>query len=187
MPLIPIERALRLYLIDQARRSRLVTYSEVAEAVRPYSAVRLERPFSPLHAWLGNVSRFEVAAGRPMLSAIVVTQDTGRPGEGFGPFAAEELGMDVSDESTFWIHQRDSVWKLWSGGKPPLVETHKIALHDGREVRVREYASGAIRVLVDDPPFVMSEAFLTRGKTNRAILKLEPRWDWNRENSENEE
>lgn len=41
---------------------------------------------------LGNISRFEVEHGRPMLSAIVVRQDTRIQGGGFFDLA-EELGL----------------------------------------------------------------------------------------------
>jgi len=188
MSLAEIERALRLYLINQAHQSNTVTYTAVADALRPYSQVRLERPFSPLYGWLDKVSEFEVHAGRPMLSAIVVTQGHGEPGDGFydcarrlrvpgapGPFATDRA---------FWQQQLEAVWKMWAPWRVPLLQTHAITLADGRKLLAREYPDGAIRVAIDDPPYAITEAFLSKGKTNRAIIRLEPWWNWQRADEE---
>lgn len=173
--LAPVERALRLLLIDAARQTKLLSYSQVADALASIAPTRLEKPFSPLHGWLGAVSKFELQAGRPLLSALVVTQDSGLPGEGFFRFA-RQLGLQVGDETQFWNAQCRAIYGMWrSNESVALVTTHKTRLTDGREVRIREYAGGALRVLVDDAPYVISEAFLTKGKSGRAIIRLEPR------------
>lgn len=174
MSLAPVERALRMLLIEQARRARTTTYAAIAASLSAHTPVRVERPYSPLFKWLGAVSRFEHVAGRPLLSALVVSQDSGRPGDGFFKFAAE-LGLEMTNPEAFWQQQLAELFRTWPAANSTLVTTHKIELGDGRQVRVREYAGGAVRVLIDDPPYVISEAFLTRGKTDRAILKLDPR------------
>lgn len=171
-----VERVLRQILISQARTEQTITYGQIAELVAPVAPVRLEKPFSPLHNWLGNVSRFEHHHRRPLLSAVVVAVESGRPGRGFGTFAAT-LGREVgNDVEAFWQQEIDDVFAFWSRTRPEqLLQTHLVPLIDGREVRVREYASGALRVLVDDAPYAVTEAFLGGGKTDRAIIRLEPR------------
>ncbi len=174
MSLAPVERALRMLLIEQARQARPTTYAAIASSLSAHTTVRLERPYSPLHKWLGAVSKFEHEAGRPLLSALVVSKDWDRPGEGFFKFAVE-LGLEVGNQEEFWQRQLVGLFRTWPAANSTLVTTHKFALADGRQVRVREYAGGAVRVLIDDPPYTISEAFLTRGNTDRAILKLDPR------------
>lgn len=172
------ERALRILLIDIARRRTTTTYSEAAAALRPFTSVRLEKPFTPMHTWLGSVSRFEHKRERPLLSALVVGVDSGHPGNGF--FAlAKELGYHFDDNEAFWDQQTEACHVLWAPHRREvLMETHRLELPDGRSVRIREYASGVLRILVDDPPYDQREAFLTRGKTDRAIIQLVPRPMW---------
>jgi len=174
MSLAPVERALRMLLIEQARQGRPTTYAAIATSLSAHTPVRLARPYSPLHKWLGAVSKFEHDAGRPLLSALVISKDFDRPGDRFFKFA-EELGLEVGNREEFWQRQLVALFQTWPAANSTLVTTHKFALGDGRQVRVREYAGGAVRVLIDDPPYIISEAFLTRGSTDRAILKLEPR------------
>jgi hypothetical protein len=178
MSLQPIERTLRRFLIDVARHRRVTTYTEMAEVLRPYSPTRLEPPYSPMHGWLGSVSSFEVKAGRPMLSAVVVRRDTERPGEGFFDLARRYLGFDFDDDDQFWLEQRESAYKVWADGAKVLVDTQKIALDDGRVIRIREYQGGAVRINMDDAPYAITETFLTKGRRSSAAqIRLEP-LDW---------
>ncbi len=174
MSLDPIERYLRLLLISQARLRRPITYKTLSVALAPRSPVKLQPPYSPLYGWLGNVSSFEFRAGRPLLSALVIGQDLERPGKGFFKFA-QGLGLVVENEDAFWQGQLHALFAAWPSTESTLITTHTISLSDGRHVRVREYAGGAIRLLVDDPPYDMNEAYLARGKTETAILRLAPR------------
>jgi len=120
--------------------------------------VRLQKPYTPMYQWLGHVSQFEVERERPMLSALVVRAEDGLPGEGFARLAPT-LGLQVAGEQQFWEEQRDSVFETWvSGRRDRLVETHQVAIADGRVVRVREYAGGPLRILVDDAPYGLTEA-----------------------------
>jgi hypothetical protein len=172
------ERALRILLIDVARRRTTTTYSEVASALRSFTSIRLEKPFTPMHHWLGSVSSFEHERERPLLSVLVVGVDSGLPGNGFFTLA-RDLGHDLDDEKVFADQQTEWCHEIWAPNrKETLMETHRLELPDGRSVRVREYASGVVRVLIDDPPYDQREAFLTRGKTDRAIIQLVPRPMW---------
>lgn len=70
-------------------------------------------PFRGLNEALGHVSMYEVEHGRPMLSAIVVNEDTGRPGSGFAKLA-RHLGFMVEEEDTFWRTELEAVVRFWN-------------------------------------------------------------------------
>ena len=59
---------------------------------------------SGFHALLGEISVEEDAAGRGMLTVLVVRQEDGLPGQGFFD-VAEELGRDVSDKIRFYCEE----------------------------------------------------------------------------------
>jgi hypothetical protein len=67
---------------------------------------------------LGEISEDEHQNGRPMLSAVVVSEWKGLlPGEGFFKLA-RKLGKtsanDATAEKQFWISERDAVYDCWS-------------------------------------------------------------------------
>lgn len=68
---------------------------------------------------LGEISEDEVAAGRPMLSAVAVGVN-GKPGPGFYALA-RDLGRlpEGADEETFWRTERHAVYDAW---RRPLPE-----------------------------------------------------------------
>jgi hypothetical protein len=97
-------------LKEAARRRQLITYKELAAAVgldwnKNYGKCR--QIFSILRA----ICTAEVEQGRPMLSAVVVRQDTGMPGSGF--FAlARKLGRHKNGAGhSFWLAEREAVIK----------------------------------------------------------------------------
>jgi hypothetical protein len=96
-----------------ARRGQTTTYSEVTARLR---TLRLSPESHVFHALLGDVSRRTFDEGAPLLSAVVVTKDTGRPGGGFYDLA-RELGFDVPDErfaeDLFWAGHLDEVHRRW--------------------------------------------------------------------------
>lgn len=64
---------------------------------------------------LTEISMAEHAAGRPLLSAVVVRTDTRRPGKGFEAMAKLLRVRGRSSPQTFWKMQRDRVWKhVWT-------------------------------------------------------------------------
>lgn len=177
MPLQRIERTLRRFLIEVARQNRTTTYTEMAEVLRPFSAVRLEPPYSPMHGWLGNVSSFEHEYERPLLSAVVVRADSHRPGSGFFDMARDSLGFRFEDENSFWTAQREASWETWGSEENELVHSHDVRLSDGRLVKVKEYLTGSVRVTIDDAPYALTQAYITSSKHGEAMLRLEP-MDW---------
>jgi hypothetical protein len=66
---------------------------------------------------LGEISEDEVAAGRPMLSAVAVGV-SGKPGQGFYHLARELERMNaIEDETSCWERERDAAYAAW---KRPL-------------------------------------------------------------------
>lgn len=66
---------------------------------------------------LGEVTREEREQGRPMLSAVAVSQTNNRPGSGFYGLA-ETYGLISPDASAdekraFWEAERERVYKAW--------------------------------------------------------------------------
>ncbi|MGH2753649.1 MAG: hypothetical protein ACRDLB_04385 [Actinomycetota bacterium] len=177
MQLQRIERTLRRFLIEVARQNRTTTYTEMARVLRPFTPVRLEPPYSPMHTWLGNISRFEHEADRALLSAVVVRADSGRPGIGFFHLASNYLGFTFEDEDLFWNEQREGLYAFWGSGENSLVASHDVELSDGRVVKIKEYVTGSVRMVLDDAPYALTQAYITSGKHDQAMIRLEP-FDW---------
>ncbi len=121
------ERILRYVLINSARNAReeVLSYSELgllaANAGFTASYPMIDPPFRGLGEALGNISRYEHAFGRPLLSAIVVTQATGLPGDGFVPMAAK-LGRDVGpDPDSFCRAEMAAVLEFWCDPDPTRI------------------------------------------------------------------
>ena len=94
-----------------------MTYGELNTAVaadRRQGDPELRWPQRGFHDALGHVSMYEVEHGRPMLTAIVVTQETGQPGDGFWRLA-RHLGFEVRDERQFWEDEVEALLDAWLG------------------------------------------------------------------------
>jgi hypothetical protein len=100
---------MRQILIDRASVRGMIPYSELVDRI---SAVRLDSV--ALAHMLGEISTAEDAAGRGMLSVIVVHKDGDmQPGPGF--FAlAQQLGQDTSDILKCWVEELHRVHREWS-------------------------------------------------------------------------
>jgi hypothetical protein len=101
----------RQNLVERARRGGTIPYSELVEQVM---AIRLEPDSYALAHMLGEVSE-EDAAGRGMLSVIVVHKDGDmQPGPGFFQLA-KKPGRDTTDRTICWIEELRQVHGHWSG------------------------------------------------------------------------
>jgi hypothetical protein len=104
---------LREYLIAVARRGETTTYAGVMGAAgldvdEPADRVRLA-------GLLREISTAEHAAGRPMLTAVVVHRGRGRPGRGFFELA-RSLGLHAgSDDEVFFAAELARVYREWTG------------------------------------------------------------------------
>jgi hypothetical protein len=105
-------RQCRRVLVDWARRGKPHTYSELVEEISALSWPEgaYTHHGNQVGALLGHVSVGEWLAGRPLLSAIVIQSDGGRPGTGFFDLARElgELKFTGEDaELRYWLSEFD--------------------------------------------------------------------------------
>jgi hypothetical protein len=67
---------------------------------------------------LGEVCEEEIAAGRPMLSAVAVGT-SGKPGSGFLPLAVELERARVDENlDDVWTRERTAVYRAWERPLP---------------------------------------------------------------------
>jgi hypothetical protein len=82
-----------------------------------YPQTQPEAMYRGMGQLLGLISEHEHAAGRPLLSALVVTRDTGLPGDGFFVMA-HNLGFQFPDTDAgrrlFWQEQVEAVVAYWT-------------------------------------------------------------------------
>ena len=97
-------------LIAAAKRGRTMTYGDLAEKI---GAIRFAANDNPFHKMLGQISVVESAAGRGMLSVLVVHKsDDFQPGPGFFELA-QQLGRDTKDRDKFWVEEFSAVLRAW--------------------------------------------------------------------------
>jgi hypothetical protein len=98
-------------LIAVARRRGRITYSELVAQI---AAFRFGPHDSRLFHLLGEISSEEDAAGRGMLSAIVVHKSGDmQPGPGFYELA-RTLGRSTKDPLACWIREFNKVHDVWA-------------------------------------------------------------------------
>jgi hypothetical protein len=105
--------AVHARLIQAAHAREFVHYGELAKML----GIDMDNPHfgAQVGKVLGEISEDEVAAGRPMLSAIVVSRDTMLPGHGFFSLGQElHLVEPGEDEMAFAIRQIKRVHEYWS-------------------------------------------------------------------------
>lgn len=101
----------KIALVERARVRGMMPYSELVRHIR---AVPLEAHDQRLFSLLADISTEEDAAGRGMISALVVHKSGDmQPGPGFFELA-DELGKDTSDILRCWINEVHKVHKSWS-------------------------------------------------------------------------
>ena len=102
-------------LVQAARASQFVHYGELAKML----GIDMDNPHfgAQVGKVLGRISEDEVAAGRPMISAIVVSKDDMLPGRGFFKLGQElQQVQPGEDEIAFAIRQIKRVREYWSTG-----------------------------------------------------------------------
>ena len=91
-------------LVRAARAREFVHYGELAKML----SIDMDNPHfgAQVGKVLGEISEDEVANGRPMLSAIVVSKDDMLPGKGFFKLGQQLHQVDPGeDESAFAVRQ----------------------------------------------------------------------------------
>ncbi len=102
---------MRQILIERAKVRGMIPYGELTEMVE---TITLEPWSVSLASMLGEISTEEDAAGRGMLTVIVVHKSGDmQPGPGFFELA-EELGRDTSDILKCWVEELRKVHARWS-------------------------------------------------------------------------
>jgi len=113
-PLADWEKAkeeMRYVLSERAKVRGMIPYSELVQKVQ---SIVFEPDSFAFHAMLGEISREEDAAGRGMLSVIVVHKyGDMQPGKGFFELA-KELGRDTKDILACWVEEFNKVHAFWS-------------------------------------------------------------------------
>ena len=88
----------------------MIPYSEFVTNIH---SISIEYHDPRLFHFLGEISAEESAAGRGMLTALVVHKNGDmQPGPGFYELA-QELGHDTSDILKFWIEEVKRVFAAW--------------------------------------------------------------------------
>ncbi len=101
----------RNLLIQRAKLRGMIPYSDLARKIR---AIHLEAHDQRLFHLLGEISSEEDAAGRGMLSVLVVHKlGDMQPGPGFFELA-KQLGRDTSDILKCWVEELKRVHAVWS-------------------------------------------------------------------------
>ncbi len=102
---------MRQILVATAKAESLISYGDLALQIQ---AIHLEPDAYAMAALLGEISTEENAAGRGMLSVLVVHKDDDMPGQGFF-ILADELGRDTSDPLKLWMTELKNVYAYWRG------------------------------------------------------------------------
>ena len=97
-------------LAEYANRLQMIPYSGLVTKIH---AIKIDYHDPRLFHFLGEISAEESAAGRGMLTALVVHKHGDmQPGPGFFELA-QDLGHDTSDITKFWIEEVKRVFAAW--------------------------------------------------------------------------
>jgi hypothetical protein len=102
---------MRQILIEKAKARETITYSDLLSKIQ---TIKLHRGLRPFTDMLGEISREEDAAGRGMLTVLVVYKNHGKlPGDPFFTLA-DELGRNTSNRRKFFEGELKRVYDCWA-------------------------------------------------------------------------
>ena len=108
------KRQVREVLINRAKAGDIISYAELTVHV---TAIKISPQSFALRTMLREIAAEESAAGRGMLTAIVVySSGDMQPGPGFFDLAGR-LGKNTNDILRCWIRELKRVYSYWSGAK----------------------------------------------------------------------
>ena len=111
-----IETLLYNRLVDVARAGKTIGRDEVACLLGLDLAAPPDR--QALVRILNDIAFLENAAGRPLLSAVVVLPEIGYPGKAFF-LLARELGLNTfGDDRSFYYYELKRVHEYWKESRP---------------------------------------------------------------------
>ncbi len=108
------QRAKEEAVVAIVRRRSTIYYSDLAKQI---GSIKFGPHDYAFHYLLYEISLDEDEAGRSLLSALVVRQEDGLPGQGFFDMA-KQRGRDTSDTMKCWAEEANIV--LSHGGDHPL-------------------------------------------------------------------
>src|SRR5215470_8318342 len=92
-------------IVQEGKKGKTIAYSDLTKRI---SSIGFGPHDYSFHHLLGEISCEEEAAGRGMLSALVVHKEDGMPGQGFFDLA-RQLGRDVTDQLKCWSEEVTTV------------------------------------------------------------------------------
>ncbi len=102
---------MRQILVERAKNGLTIPYTDVVAQIK---AIDLPPNSPAFWEMLGEISTAEDAAGRGMLTVLVVhAKGDTLPGAGFFKLA-RKLGRDVSDKRAFCMQELERVFRCWS-------------------------------------------------------------------------
>ena len=120
------KRQVREVLIDCAKARDVISYFELAVRV---AAIKLDPDSLALRTMLREIGNEEHAAGRGMLTALVVsTASQRRPDLEFF-YLATQLGKNTNDVLRCWINELKRLFRYWSkvrGKQTPYRANHEL-------------------------------------------------------------
>jgi len=105
-------------MIKRAQKRGMITYTELTNAI---SAIRFQPDDFDLANLLDEISTEENAAGRGMLTVIVVHKKGDmEPGAGFYELA-RDLGKSFTEQVAFWVKELHAVHDTWSNNPNKVI------------------------------------------------------------------
>jgi hypothetical protein len=94
-------------IVRAAQGERMITYSELARAI---TSIQVEPHDYAMDRLLDEISKEEDAAGRGILTALVVTKENSVPAEGFWG-SARDIGRQYTDKDAMWAAEVDRIFQ----------------------------------------------------------------------------
>ena len=109
----PTLTPVRQRLIETARRRDVIYYRPVADLLGIADGVRLDHCRELIQA-LDDISTYEHQNGRPLLSVVVIGQETNRPGKGFFTMAGRNgVQRAGQDDDAFFNVELKRAYDYW--------------------------------------------------------------------------
>lgn len=143
-----VEVRVRWDLIERVQETDLryplrarITYKDLCGKIDPDEHYWAYPRFRGIGKVLGRISTFEHENGRPLLSCLVVQQDSRKAGPGFAMLARElGFGIPAGGESDFWRSQVEAVVRYWNElgkGEPapdPVAQAMELITHASEQL-----------------------------------------------------
>jgi hypothetical protein len=166
-------------LVAYARAQKTLSYSElVAEGHLPLNMAGNPHHRNLLAGWLFEAAKEDHEAGRPLLPALVVRANSGKPGEGFFGML-NELGRARAGETEAQAHERELAAVFdWYSSAPALIEAWVVPARDGDrqviESRPPRFFLVPVRYPSQNPEFVVVHTDLS--SEGHAGTFVTPQW-----------